>query len=605
MTTGTSPEAAPRRCEALVGFLRSLGAALGTFRLHPETPDRPEVAKAIAKAAATGMAAADAAAAGDCAEAVIETGLLSVDGRRIVDDPHIERLAQACFERRIEHLSIHGHPVAGDIRSVLEVLLSDPETLPDPGVPTDFLAGSDVTAVSLRTAAPRVTSGRPDPSSAVTDPNRTATADPDTLEVGVTAHPDDDAEGLYRRLAAVHAALTEDTAGRSSFFREAAEAVDGLRADEQARFGRLILDRAGTDAFATRYLGHLTDLALATLTMGVASAEGRNPTDLARVVVEQSARHHEIVHLVDAIAAGDRGTAAGAHARSGEAEVVGAADVRELREDFPRDPDELQRLSLRSLRDYTVLEDSSERLRRVLDTVTERLGEACRVRDLREVEHLCAYLGEIERGAEAASPAEVEGCRRGALRPELITDLAVQAARGGDFSVAVRVLEPFGDSAVAALVDVLAESAEANVRGALVALLAELARARPARLRPHLDHPQWFVVRNVVAALGRMSTPDAVPELGRAGRHEHPAVRREAVRGLLGCDTAAAAATLAALAREADGHRERASLLTALSTHPHPEAAGLLVELGRGDRQPRLSWRLRRKARRLARERSA
>jgi HEAT repeat protein len=82
------------------------------------------------------------------------------------------------------------------------------------------------------------------------------------------------------------------------------------------------------------------------------------------------------------------------------------------------------------------------------------------------------------------------------------------------------------------LIEQLADTEEAGQRRRLVETLVTLAAHRPDALVPHLDDPRWFVVRNVVLALGRAHRPELADRIRRMADHEDHRVRREVLRSL-------------------------------------------------------------------------
>jgi len=82
------------------------------------------------------------------------------------------------------------------------------------------------------------------------------------------------------------------------------------------------------------------------------------------------------------------------------------------------------------------------------------------------------------------------------------------------------------------LIRELGEEAKASRRKSLLKALQVLARLRPQCLLPHLTDPRWFVVRNVVIALGTSRRSDMAAHVEPLASHTEYRVRIEALRAL-------------------------------------------------------------------------
>jgi len=82
------------------------------------------------------------------------------------------------------------------------------------------------------------------------------------------------------------------------------------------------------------------------------------------------------------------------------------------------------------------------------------------------------------------------------------------------------------------LIRELGEEAKASRRKSLLKALQVLARLRPQSLLPHLTDPRWFVVRNVVIALGTSRRSDMAAHVEPLASHTEYRIRIEALRAL-------------------------------------------------------------------------
>ena len=111
---------------------------------------------------------------------------------------------------------------------------------------------------------------------------------------------------------------------------------------------------------------------------------------------------------------------------------------------------------------------------------------------------------------------------------------AMRSAPEGSREMAAcrRLLSRATASSVDRLIAILAGQSDPAARRALVDVLAQAARGHADTLSRWIGDPRWYLVRNVVTALGRTKDPAALPALTRAARYPEARVRREAVRAL-------------------------------------------------------------------------
>lgn len=109
-----------------------------------------------------------------------------------------------------------------------------------------------------------------------------------------------------------------------------------------------------------------------------------------------------------------------------------------------------------------------------------------------------------------------------------------------------------GDPGAEALLDAIIEAPEAATRRHLFNALVRFG----TRLRPlaeaRLNHPAWFVSRQMVSLLGDVGGPESIPALESAYRHEEPRVKKEVMKSLVKIGTPKATAFLIEKLREED-----------------------------------------------------
>ncbi|MBI2400986.1 MAG: HEAT repeat domain-containing protein [Deltaproteobacteria bacterium] len=109
-----------------------------------------------------------------------------------------------------------------------------------------------------------------------------------------------------------------------------------------------------------------------------------------------------------------------------------------------------------------------------------------------------------------------------------------------------------GDPGAEALLDAIIEAPEAATRRHLFNALVRFG----SRLRPlaeaRLNHPAWFVCRQMVSLLGDVGGQEAIPALEGAYTHEEPRVKKEVMKSLVKIGTPRAATFLIEKLREED-----------------------------------------------------
>lgn len=138
-------------------------------------------------------------------------------------------------------------------------------------------------------------------------------------------------------------------------------------------------------------------------------------------------------------------------------------------------------------------------------------------------------LNEHQRGALALSLGRIGNAIDmaaflPALRPKAPGMLQYEAAEA--------LLYALGPAAVRLLLQSMANEADMARRKQLVDVLSELAPNEIGELSAHVEDTRWYVVRNVVSALGCTKSAQALPALEKALAHTDNRVRREAVRAL-------------------------------------------------------------------------
>ncbi|MDQ3940489.1 MAG: hypothetical protein M3238_03955, partial [Actinomycetota bacterium] len=206
-------------------------------------------------------------------------------------------------------------------------------------------------------------------------------------------------------------------------------------------------------------------------------------------------------------------------------------DSRAILAEFPATADDHHELALQVLEDYLGLEEETERLEKVLEIWSTEARDALRRGDL----DTALRLVTIARQAGARSIERDQGVealfkvyKRRVLDARLLRDMITP---GREQSRLFEILTPFGSDAVDALLDLLGDEEDRAKRASLINILSRFARDYPENVIERLGSPRWYLVRNAVLILCRAGVAkDVLSELEGLTRHEHPAVRREALR---------------------------------------------------------------------------
>jgi hypothetical protein len=645
---------------AIAALLRQLSSGLSAYRLFPGDLRQPSFVAAVERI----RGAAEKALRWGPVETEILGARFRTASGPVMSDERIERLALACYQHRAERLAVRAIPDTHDLAVLYEALSAQPEEGSIEGMGA-ALRVAGVTSIGVSELAPQATEAVDDGLSPsveqralwqrLEDPESLAA---DLLDEGLATILEQ-AQALFRRLQKLVGLLPEKQSKTFELYRRLHEVVAQLPDPVRRALALLLIQRAGEDPLAERFVGTMTDAELARVLVDLGAEGGPDPKELAAQLVMMGARREDLVDLTVALLAGqeESGTILAGLERVGisvrppsagsaVAETVselaargllgmGQDDVRAIREVFPSSEDDQLRLALEAVQDYLSIESDLEQLGEVLTVWAHELGEVLEARDIERVDRLLDAVQGVRAGTaehDAEKRAMIHAFLRRVLDRPLLAKVASVA--DGDATVTVRLLERFGQIAVESLLEDLAGEEERGRRALLLGVLSEMARAHPGPVAARLSDPRWFVARNAVTILYRSGGPDVVPLLVEAAGHPHPAVRREVVSGLLdvagldalaelinlagdrdesvrisvvralgGMTSAEACSALGRLCLDLSAPADRRRALEELARHSAPEATAVLRQVASSRGRPRLPWRLRRHARGLLKQR--
>lgn len=648
---------------AIAVLLRQISSGLSAYRLFPGDLRQPSFVAAVERI----RSAAEKALAWGTVETEILGAHFRTASGPVTSDERIERLALACYQHRAERLFIRSIPDNHDLAVLYEALSTqEGEGAVAEGVGA-ALRVAGVTSIAVSELALQATDAEDErfaPSveqralwQRLEDPEALAK---DLLDEGFESVLEQ-AQSLLRRIQKLVALLPEKQAKAFELYRRLHEVVAALPDAVRRSLALMLVEMAGEDPVAERFIGTMTDAELARMLVDLGVDGGSDPQMLAARLVAVGARRDDLVDLTAALLAGqeESGTILAGLDRVGiavgsvgtgstVAETVselaargllsmGQDDIKQIREVFPHSEGDQTRLALEALQDYVGIESDLEQLGEVMTIWARELGEALRHRDAARVDRLLDAVERIRAAPDEAVGKKrtiVEAFLRRVLDRPLIAELV--SVEEGATTTTISLLQRFGPIAVDCLLEDLAGEESRSRRALLLSVLAEMARGHRGPVTARLSDPRWFVARNAVTILYRSGGDDVVPLLVQARQHHHEAVRREVVTGLLevaglqalpelvqlagdreetvrvavvralaGMTSAEACAALARLCLELSSPVDRRRALEELARHSAAEATGALQDLASSRSRPRLPWRLRRQARALLKERMA
>jgi hypothetical protein len=644
------PAEAPERSErerSVAAVLRQLWLGLSTYRLYPENPNRPGFSDAVGRIAA---AVEEALVQGPVAVEVRGDRFV-LAGVPLPNEDALERLALACFERRVEYLAVTGPPDAGGLEVLYAAMTRPPPELEEAGGIERVLEEHELGFVTLSAIGPgAVDEADHVATDLVETPERRLDADVLASELMIEdlhGSPADQAETLLARLRTM---IGEGTPATTIELHSSIhDVLTGLQSDVRRSLVQMLVDRVQEDAVAGRLIGTMSNAELTRSLVDIGSGGGPDPVELARRLASAGVRQVDIVDLTRALEAGqedagtivagleqlgielgDRTSASGGSVMELLSEYLTATagdDSGTIRAAMAAAGEEMRAAQILAVADYLALETDLERAGEALGIWSAELARAVAARDEREVIALLQPVRDTLTGIGEDRPALLDAYVRKALTQEAVASaLAAEAADGQPHLAAV--LGPFGRHGVEILLDLLAAEEDRQRRALLLGALRRIGPDHPDAVVPRLRDGRWYVVRNAVSILGSAPNPAVLGRLAEVASHPSSEVRREVPDALASAGAAEAAPYLQRLAIEGPGDL-RGPALASLSTLVGPGATEGLVEVARrvrdrslrtraiedlasradgtealrrlldGDVGPRLPWRVRRQVKRL------
>ena len=182
-------------------------------------------------------------------------------------------------------------------------------------------------------------------------------------------------------------------------------------------------------------------------------------------------------------------------------------------------------------RDLLRVEHRPDRFRRLLRIWSGKVAAEVRAGDYEAAGLWMRSLIEAPVFPEELSH-HVAQARRDLARDGLFEELVTGLASADDPASAGPLLASWGEPLVEYLIAQVASDEPVVNRPYIVEYLAMVGRGDARHLTPRLVDPRWFVVRNVVIAIGKAGRVSALPALESVANHEDERVRVEAIRAI-------------------------------------------------------------------------
>lgn len=560
------------RDKSISDLLQQLSGGFSAYRLFPGRLEQPSFVAATERIRAAGERVLPTGAI----TIDIDKGSFMVDGEPLPTNEALERLAIACYERRIQKLTVQALPDAAELGTLYELL-----TTPLDEIRLDDPEPIEMSAIRLIRIAPDAGDGALDgggedegepetePTWATTPINkRSARLDErseeeidlrDTLNelAGSKGAMRKEAASIYTRFQEMISAFPDEVAEDPNLYERLQETLRELPDEIRRILGRMIVEHAEDDVVAQRFVGTITDSDLARMLVDV-SSEQFDPVVIATELVDHGVRTEALVALTEAVKNGreEAGTIVTAvpnvidlTEESGESEAIARTvsdllardlkaheeeDLKALRAEFPSTQEAYAELGMMTLENYLRLDDDEFRLAQVLETWVQEVREALL---RREPQRALGYVRSFERGknqAEFPTPersALFDKFRDQVLNPAL---LAQMIGPERDRETTGELVHAFGDAAVEVLLEILMETEDVSQRAGLMNILCQIAPDHRQKFIPLAKDDRWFVVRNALVILARSRPGEGqMPVFRRTLHHAHPAVRKESIRCFL------------------------------------------------------------------------
>ncbi len=576
-------------------LLRQLSAGLSAFRLFPGDLGQPGFVMAARRI----HIAADRVLTVGPLDAEVKSDTFVVAEGPVAPEEGIERLAHACYERRVEIVRVRSVPTIDDLGNLYDVLSRPAEEVVAAGGADPLLRATGMMSIALGELNPQAV--RPQDTLQETKVEQQdlpaiseeLTLPPEDVEA-LGESPLDLAESMFGRFHAVVAALPQEIGSNLELYQMLRASVAALPEEQRRMLQAVLLDRALDDPLAERYIGTMSDTELARLVVDVAHRFERDPVEMAQRLVRFRLRGEDLVELTNAVVEDrtESGTllagedevaistamassrrrveerAEGLELRPDEGsdlmyETVGdllsqsllareQQDVLSLREQFPSTDEAQRRSATNAIRDYLLVDEDLERLERVLAAWTETAREGLRQGDVRVVRDALDLL-DGPRAAAAGEPGRVKlfDLYRSQLpEPGILQTLVERAKDPGGQARVEELLGPLGGMSVTALLELLETDQEPHERTIIISLATDLARDHLDVVTARVGDRRPTVVRDAVTVAYRAGGASVLPTLDAASRHPAPDVREEAVRGLIAVAGSSAVTLLRDLASD-------------------------------------------------------
>lgn len=201
-----------------------------------------------------------------------------------------------------------------------------------------------------------------------------------------------------------------------------------------------------------------------------------------------------------------------------------------------------------------------------------------RIAELAEWLSLFAETGNRREETDAEVAALIHHALAEYVTPEFVHRLSLRPAVGNEEPALVTIICGLGATGVNALIESLVVESDRSARNRLLTALSPRADVVAEHLLPHLGHPEWFVVRNVLMLLGHAG-PGHEDAIGGMLEYDDSRVVREALMALNRVGSPAAAEYAAGAMRHWDEDTRRRAAETIWRYEPETTRLHVLAAL--------------------------
>jgi hypothetical protein len=179
-----------------------------------------------------------------------------------------------------------------------------------------------------------------------------------------------------------------------------------------------------------------------------------------------------------------------------------------------------------------------------IDTLLTQCREAIDRQDWEALLDAAVQVVETENDITSGLAASINRIEFKRMMSRGTIGMIARLTRGERKQEAITVLRRFGVDGTEVLMELLVEATNIDDRRGFYSALIQMNQGTNVIVQ-HLNHPEWYVVRNAADLCGELALAEAVPELARQTQHPDERVRKAVAEALGKISTPAGMGTLA------------------------------------------------------------